>query len=78
MDDISFCVPTYLADIFPFFIFLGSAVDYIMKHEDRHDKELSHLISIIKTPTKSKKLDGVYRLSKPKEQIRVFKCVESF
>lgn len=44
--------------MFPFISFsFGPAVDYtedIMKHEDRHDKELSHLISIIKTSTKSK------------------------
>lgn len=35
----------------------GAAVDYagsITEHEDRRDKELSQLISIIKTPSKSK------------------------
>lgn len=66
----------YLSFSFSFFFFTGSAVDNtedIMKHEDRHDKELSHPISIIKTTqTKSKKLDGVYRLSKHNEKIRVF------
>ncbi len=49
-----------------------------MKHEDRPDKELSHLISIVKTLTNSKELDGVNRLSEHKEQIQVFKCVERF
>lgn len=47
-----------ILDMFSFISFsFGPAVDYtedIMKHEDRHDKELSHLISIIKTSTKSK------------------------
>ncbi len=46
-----------------------------MKHEDRPDKELSHLISIVKTPTNSKELDGVNRLSEYKEQIQVLKYV---
>lgn len=55
-----------------------AAVDYIMKHEDHHDKALSHLISIVKTPAKSKKLVGVYRLSKHNEKIRVLKCAERF
>lgn len=39
-----------------------------MKHEDRRDKELSHLISIIKTPDQIQ--HGVYRLGKHNEQIR--------
>lgn len=55
-----------------------------MKHEDRRDKELSHLISIIKTPDQIQ--HGVYRLGKHNEQIRdlfffyfiFFKCVERF
>lgn len=57
-DDISVFVATYFADMLPFISFFGGpAVDYtedIMKHEDHHDKELSHLIRIVKTSTKSK------------------------
>lgn len=53
----------FLSPFIPFFSLLESAVDYIediMKHEDCHDKELSHLIIIVEAPTQSMKSDGVH------------------
>lgn len=60
-DDAPLFVATYCADTFTFIstflsLEVGGWGDYagsITEHEDRRDKELSHLISITKTPSKS-------------------------